>query len=148
MSVKEKIQQDMKDAMRAQDAKRLGVIRLMMAEIKQIEIDERIMLDDARVFVVLDKMLKQRRDSLSQFEAAGRDDLAAQESYEITLIQTYLPTALTETEIEQLIQTAISETKASTMQDMAKVMALLKPKILGRADAGLVSNKVKSFLTS
>lgn len=146
MSVKEKIQQDMKDAMRAQDARRLGVIRLIMAEIQQKEIDERILLDDSQVFVVMDKMLKQRRDSFSQYKAAGRDDLADQENYEIELIQTYLPAALTEVEIEKLIEAAISEIKAATMQDMGKVMAILKPKILGRADASLVSNKVKNFL--
>src|SRR5690242_6702911 len=140
MSVKEKIQQDMKDTMRSQDAKRLGVIRLILAEIKQKEIDEneKNVLDDSQVFAVMDKMLKQRRDSLSQYEAAGRSDLAAQESYEIDIIQTYLPAALTETEIDQLIQAAVSETKATTMQDMGKVMAILKPKILGRADAASV----------
>ncbi len=146
ITVKERISQDMKDAMRAKDAKRLGVIRLIMAEIKQKEVDERIVLDDAQVFGVMDKMLKQRRDSFSQYEAAGRADLAAQESYEIELIQTYLPALLTEHEIEQLIQAAILETKAATMQDMGKVMAILKPKILGRADAGLVSGKVKALL--
>lgn len=147
MSVKEKIQQDMKDTMRAQDARRLGVIRLILSEIKQKEIDERIVLDDSQVFAVMDKMLKQRRDSFSQYEAAGRADLADQENYEIELIQTYLPAAFTETEIDQLIQAAISETNATTMQDMGKVMAIVKPKILGRADAGLVSNKIKAFLT-
>ena len=146
MSVKEKIQQDMKDAMRAQDARRLCVIRLILSEIKQKEIDERIVLDESQVFAVMDKMLKQRRDSFSQYEAAGRSDLADQENYEFELIQTYLPAALTETEIEQLIQAAISETNAATMQDMGKVMAIVKPKILGRADAGLVSSKVKAFL--
>ena len=100
-----------------------------------------------QVFAVMDKMLKQRRDSMSQYEAAGRTDLASQENYEIETIQAYLPAALSDAEIEQLIQEAISQTEASSMQDMGKIMAVLKPKILGRADAGLVSNKVKSFLT-
>ena len=145
--MKEKIQQDMKDAMRAQEAKRLGVIRLILAEIKQKEIDERIVLDDAQICSVMDKMLKQRRDSITQYEAAGRTDLAAQEHYEVEVIQTYLPTPLSDAEIKQLIEQAISETQAATMQDMGKVMAILKPKILGRADAALVSNQVKSFLT-
>lgn len=145
--MKEKIQQDMKDAMRAQEAKRLGVIRLILAEIKQKEIDERIVLDDAQICSVMDKMLKQRRDSITQYEAAGRTDLAAQEHYEVEVIQTYLPTPLSDAEINQLIEQAISETQAATMQDMGKVMAILKPKILGRADAALVSNQVKSFLT-
>lgn len=144
--MKEKIQQDMKDAMRAQDSKRLGVIRLILAEIKQKEVDERIVLDDTQVFSVLDKMLKQRRDSITQYEGAGRTDLAAQEHYEVEIIQTYLPTPLSDAEIKQLIEQAISEVQATTMQDMGKVMAILKPKILGRADAALVSNQVKSFL--
>lgn len=136
----------MKSAMRARDAQRLGVIRLILAEIKQKEIDERILLDDPQVCGVMDKMLKQRRDSITQYEAAGRTDLASQEAYEIEVIQAYLPAALSDAEIEDLIKEAISETQASTMQDMGKVMAILKPKILGRADAGLVSSKVKSFL--
>lgn len=144
--LKEKIQEDMKSAMRAKDAKRLGVIRLILAEIKQKEIDERIVLGDPEVCGVMDKMLKQRRDSITQYEAAGRTDLASQEAYEIELIQTYLPAALSDAEIEQLVKEAISETQASTMQEMGKVMAILKPKILGRADAGLVSSKVKSLL--
>jgi uncharacterized protein YqeY len=146
MSVKEKIQTDMKDAMRARDSKRLGVVRLILAAIKQREVDERIVLDDPEVFLVLDKMLKQRRDSLEQYQAANRSDLADQEAYEIDLIQAYLPAALSETEIEELIQSAISEIKAVAMQDMGKVMAVLKPKIQGRADVGLVSQKVKHLL--
>lgn len=148
MSVKEKIQTDMKDTMRARDSKRLGVIRLILAAIKQKEVDERIMLDDPEVFLVLDKMLKQRRDSFEQYQAASRSDLADQEAYEIDLIQTYLPAALSETEIEQMIQSAISETQAVAMQDMGKVMAILKPKIQGRADMGCVSQKVKHLLES
>lgn len=148
MLVKDHIKSDMKEAMRARDAQRLGVIRLIMAEIQQREVDERIVLDDANVFAVMDKMQKQRRDSISQYEAAGRMDLVAQEQYEMTIIQTYLPQALTEAEIEQCIQTAIIQVGASTMQDMGKVMAILKPQILGRADAGLVSRKVKDSLSA
>lgn len=144
--MKEKIQEDMKNAMRARDNERLGVIRLMLAAIKQKEIDERITLDDAAIFVVLDKMLKQRRDSAEQYKTANRADLAAQENYEIEIIQAYMPEPLSGEEIEQMIQAAIQESQAATMQDMGKVMAILKPKIQGRADVGSVSQKVKSLL--
>lgn len=144
--MKEKIQEDMKSAMRSKDSKRLGIVRLILAAIKQKEIDERITLDDAQVFGVLEKMIKQRRDSASQYEAAGRLDLCAQENYEIEVIQAYMPTALSEAEIDQLIQEAMKAINASSVQEMGKVMAILKPKLQGRADIGLVSQKVKSLL--
>ena len=137
----------MKQAMRAKDSQRLGVIRLMMAAIQQREVDERVELGDAEVFSVLDKMMKQRRDSVTQYTAAARVDLVDQENYEMGVIQTYLPAALTDAELDALIQEGIHEVKASTVKDMGKVMAFLKPKIQARADVGLVSNKVRSLLT-
>jgi uncharacterized protein YqeY len=146
MSIKDRIQQDMKDAMRARDKARLATIRLIMAAIKQREVDERIELDDTQVITVLDKMIKQRRESISQFETAGRDDLIAQEQEEITIIAPYLPTALSEDEIRQLIDAAMQSTGASTVKDMGKVMAELKPKLAGRADMGAVSALIKSRL--
>ena len=146
MPLKEDIQQDMKEAMRAGDKQRLGTIRLILAAIKQREVDERITLDDQQVTAVLDKMSKQRRESLSQYEKAGRDDLAEQEAYELKLIQAYLPEPLGEEEINQLIDAAISETGASSLKDMGKVMGILKPKLQGRADMGAVSAKIKTRL--
>ncbi len=146
MSIKDRIQQDMKDAMRARDKARLATIRLIMAAIKQREVDERIELDDTQVITVLDKMIKQRRESISQFEKAGRDDLIAQEQEEITIIAPYLPTALSEDEIRQLIDAAMQSTGASTVKDMGKVMAELKPKLAGRADMGAVSALIKARL--
>lgn len=146
MDLKSRLQEDMKNTMRAQDKKRLGVIRLIMAALKQVEVDERITLDDQRVLVILDKMVKQRRESLVQYEAADRKDLAEQEVYEINLIQEFLPQALTEAEIDQLIKAAMADTQAKGMQDMGKVMAQIKPQIQGRADAALVSAKVKQWL--
>lgn len=147
-SIKEQIQEDMKAAMRAKDKDRLSAIRLILAEIKQKEVDERIEVDDTHVLAILDKMSKQRRESISQFESAGRDDLVAQENGELAVIQSYLPEALTEAELDELIQTAVTELNATSMQDMGKVMAQLKPQIQGRADGGLVSQKVKAKLTS
>jgi uncharacterized protein len=144
--VKEKIRDDMKQAMRAKDSQRLGTIRLMMAAIQQREVDERIQLDDTQVFAVLDKMIKQRRDSVMHYTAAARSDLVDQENYEISLIQTYLPLALTDAEVDDLIKEAIREVEASTVKDMGKVMAFLKPKIQARADVGAVSDKVRSLL--
>lgn len=141
------IQDEVKIAMRAKDKPRLGVLRLITAAIKQREIDERITLDDEQVLVVLDKMQKQRRDSLSQFEAAGRDELVAQEAFELDIIQTFLPTPLTDNEVMSLVASAIEETSATNMQDMGKVMGILKPKIQGRADAAQVSKLVKLKLT-
>jgi hypothetical protein len=138
----------MKDAMRARQKERLGTIRLMLAEFKRIEVDERIELDDARALAILDKMLKQRRDSISQYTAAGRDDLAAVEAAEIDVIEEFLPAALTDVEINQLLSAAITETGAASVRDMGSVMALLKPQLQGRADVGSVSQLVKQRLSS
>ena len=146
MSLKQRITEDMKAAMRGGDKRRLGIIRLIQAAIKQREVDERIELDDAQVIATLDKMVKQRRDSISQYDKAGRDDLAAQEAYEIEIIQAYLPTALSDTEIDALLDQAIAATGASTMRDMGAVMGQLKPKLQGRADMGAVSKKIKDRL--
>lgn len=146
-SLKHKITEDMKNAMRAKDKPRLGVIRLMQAAIKQKEIDERIELDDTQVIVILDKMLKQRRDSLAQFEKAERQDLVDQEAFEIEIIQTYMPQALTEAELKDLIQTAISETGAASMKDLGKIMAHLKPKVQGRTDMRALSANLKQRLS-
>ena len=136
----------MKEAMRGGDKRRLGVIRLINAAIKQREVDERIELDDAQVIAVLDKMAKQRRESISQFEQAGRDDLIAQENAELEIIQPYLPEALGEDELNALIDAAMEATGASSIKDMGKVMGQLKPKIQGRADMGAVSALIKSRL--
>lgn len=133
--------------MRAKDKVRLGAIRLIQADIKRIEVDERIEVDDERVLVVLDKMLKQRRDSIAQYEAANRQDLADVEAAEIVVIQEFLPAALSDEEIAQLIEAAVIESAAAGMQDMGKVMAIIKPQIQGRADAGAVSKLVKARLS-
>ncbi|WP_069471087.1 GatB/YqeY domain-containing protein [Candidatus Marithrix sp. Canyon 246] len=146
-SLKHKITEDMKNAMRAKDKPRLGVIRLMQAAIKQKEIDERIELDDTQVIVILDKMLKQRRDSLAQFQKAERQDLVDQEAFEIEIIQTYMPQALTEAELKDLIETAISETGAASMKDLGKIMAHLKPKVQGRTDMRALSANLKQRLS-
>lgn len=146
MSIKADIHQAMKEAMRAQDKQRLGAIRLIQAEFKRIEVDERIEVDDARALATMDKMLKQRRDSIAQYEAANRQDLADIEKAEIVVIQSFLPVPLTEEEIQQLIDAAIQASSANNMQDMGKVMAIVKPQIQGRADAGLVSQIVKQRL--
>jgi len=137
----------MKDAMRAKDKPRLGTIRLILAELKRIEVDERIELDDERIIVVMDRMLKQRRDSISQFEAASRQELADIEKAEVTVIQDFLPTALTEEEIAQLVDDAIASTGAEGMKDMGKVMGPLKPQLQGRADMAKVSTLIKARLT-
>jgi uncharacterized protein YqeY len=146
MSLKAEINNAMKDAMRAKDKPRLGAIRLIQAEVKRIEVDERIEIDDQRLIAIMDKMIKQRRDSITQYEAAGRDELAAIEIAEIKVIQEFLPTALTEQEIDQLVQAAIASTGAESMRDMGKVMGMLKPQTQGRADAGAVSASVKKAL--
>jgi uncharacterized protein YqeY len=135
-------------AMKGGDKARLGVIRLILAAIKQREVDERIELDDQQVTVVLDKMLKQRRDSISMFEKAGRTELADQEKFEITVIQTYLPKALGEDEIAEIITQAISESGAESIKDMGKVMGLIKPKMQGRADMGAVSAIIREKLSA
>ncbi|MDA9049441.1 GatB/YqeY domain-containing protein [Pseudomonadales bacterium] len=145
--IKQRIEAAVKDAMRARDKQRLGVLRLTMAEFKRIEVDERIELDDERVLAVLDKMTKQRIDSLTQFDKAGRDDLAAQEAFEIALIKEFLPEPLSEAEITQLIDAAIETAGASSMQAMGQVMALLRPQMQGRADIGKVSGLVKGRLS-
>ena len=146
MSLKERIQQDAKDAMRARDRERLATIRLITAAIKQREVDERIELDDEQVLLVLDKMCKQRRESISQFEKAARDDLIAQEVSELDIIQGYLPEQLDDDEIGALIDAAMADTGASSIKDMGKVMGQLKPKLQGRADMGAVSAMIKSRL--
>lgn len=144
--LKPQITDAMKAAMKGGDKPRLAVIRLVLAAIKQREVDERIELDDSQVLAVLDKMVKQRRDSIEQYGAAGRDDLVAQESAEIEIIQEFLPAALGDDEIAQIIAEAISETGAQSMRDMGKVMAVVKPKVQGRADVGKVSGLVKQKL--
>ncbi|MGH8373300.1 MAG: GatB/YqeY domain-containing protein [Gammaproteobacteria bacterium] len=146
MSLKEKITNDMKDAMRAGDKPRLGVIRLILAAIKQREVDERITLDDTQVLAVLDKMVKQRRDSVTQFQAGNRQDLADKEQAEIGLIQTYLPAQLGAAELDALVAEAIKTSGAAGIKDMGKVMGLLKPKVQGRADMGGVSALIKAKL--
>jgi uncharacterized protein len=148
VGLKAEISAAMKDAMRARAKERLGTIRLMLAEFKRIEVDERIELDDARCLAVLDKMLKQRKDSISQYESAGRNDLADIEAQEMTVIQEFLPQALSEDEINALLDAAMSESGAESVRDMGKVMAILKPQLQGRADVGSVSQLVKKRLSS
>ncbi|UVW34546.1 GatB/YqeY domain-containing protein [SAR92 clade bacterium H455] len=148
MSMKTTLKDAMKEAMRAKDKSRLSAIRLVQAEIKRVEVDERIDIDDARVLAILDKMVKQRRDSISQYEAAGRQELAEIEIAEINVIQDFLPTALTDAEIAELVQNAISQTGAASMADMGKVMGILRPQVQGRADTGAVSGLVKAALNS
>lgn len=144
--LKQQLTADMKQAMRDKDKPRLGVVRLALAAIKQREVDERVELDDTQVLAVLDKMLKQRRDSVRQFEEAGRQDLADQESFEITVLQTYLPEALSDAELDALIDEAIAASGASSMKEMGKAMGILRPKVQGRADMGAVSAKLKARL--
>jgi uncharacterized protein len=146
--LKQRISDDMKSSMKSGDKRKLGVIRLLMAAIKQREVDERIELDNDQVLAVLDKMVKQRRDSIEQYEKAGRDELAAQEKFEIEVLQDYLPEALSEEEITDLIKQAMADSGAESMRDMGKVMGQLKPKLQGRADIGAVSAKVKQLLGS
>lgn len=146
MSLKDRIQQDVKDAMRAREKQRLATIRLITAAIKQREVDERIELDDEQVLLILDKMCKQRRESISQFEKAGRDDLIAVEVREMEIIQGYLPKQLGDDEIAALIDAAMSDTGATSIKDMGKVMGQLKPKLQGRADMSAVSAMIKARL--
>ena len=148
MSMKTTLKDAMKEAMRAKDKSRLSAIRLVQAEIKRVEVDERIDIDDERVLAILDKMVKQRRDSITQYEAAGRQELADIEIAEINVIQDFLPTALTDAEIAELVQSAISQTGAASMADMGKVMGILRPQVQGRADTGAVSGLVKAALNS
>ncbi|WP_288131570.1 GatB/YqeY domain-containing protein [Microbulbifer sp.] len=133
-----------KDAMKARDKARLATLRLINAEIKRVEVDERIELDDARILALLDKMTKQRRDSITQYEKAGRPELAAVEQQEIEVIQDFLPEQLSEAEIQEIVTAAVKETGASSMADMGKVMAIVKPQVQGRADMGAVSKLVKA----
>lgn len=138
----------MKSAMRAKDAPRLGAIRLLQAAIKQREVDERIELDDTQVIEAIEKMLKQRRDSISQYEAASRHDLADVEKFEVAILQTYLPQALTADEIAALLDKVVAETGASGIKDMGKVMAAVKPLVVGRADMGSISGLIKARLSA
>lgn len=147
-AIKGQIQEDMKTAMRNQDKERLATIRLILAALKQREVDERIELTDDHVLAILDKMVKQRRESIKEFEAAKRQDLVDKETQELRVIQHYLPAQLSESEIEALISTCIQEAGATSAKDMGKVMTILKPKVQGRADVAAVSNKVKEKLSS
>ena len=148
MSLKARLIEDMKAAMKGGEKDKLLVIRLVNAAIKQREVDERIELDDAQVLAALEKMLKQRRDSVSQYEGAGREDLAAVERYEIGIIQTYMPAPMGDAELEAAVDASIAEAGATGPQDMGKVMAVLKPKVAGRADMGALSGLVKKKLSS
>ena len=146
MTLKERITEDMKSAMRAGEKERLGTIRMALAAIKQREVDERIVLDDTQVLAVLEKMIKQRREAITQFQVGGRADLVAKESAEVTLLETYLPARLSDAELDALIVGAIAATGASSAKDMGKVMALVKSQSQGRADMGAVSSRVKEKL--
>lgn len=146
MSLKQKISEDMKTAMRAKDSVRLGTIRLLQAAIKQREVDERIELDDANVIAVIEKMLKQRRDSIAAYESANRQDLADVEKFETAVLQTYLPQQLTEDEVIAILEKIVAETGAAGIKDMGKVMAAIKPLVAGRADMGKISGLIKSRL--
>ena len=147
-TLKDRIADDTRSAMKARDRERLGALRLIGAAIKQREVDERITLDDAAVVAVLEKMLKQRRDSVSQYQAAGRDDLAAKETFEMEVIGRYMPEALDEAAIEAQVDAAIAEAGASSVKDMGKVMGLLKGRLQGRADMAAVSGKVRERLNA
>ena len=146
MSLKTRITDDMKSALRAKDAPRLGAIRLLLAAMKQKEVDERVELTDTDVISIIEKMIKQRRDSITQYEAGSRKDLADAEKFEITVLQAYMPQALSEAEIAAAIAEAVQASGAKAMSDMGKVMAALKPKLAGKADMGRVSALVKSKL--
>lgn len=148
MSLKTRINEDMKAAMKAREAERLGAIRLLLAAIKQKEVDERSDLDDAAVLAVIDRMLKQRRDSITQFEQAGRADLADKEKFEVSVLQSYMPQALGDAELAAAVAEAVAELGAQAPQDMGKVMGLLKPRLAGRADMGKVSALVKARLSA
>lgn len=145
-ALKEQLTAAMKDAMRAKEKARLGVFRMALAAIKQIEVDERIEPDDARVLALIDKLIKQRKDSATQYRDADRPELAETEEAEIVVLQEFLPTQLTDAEIDTLIDDAITQTDAAGMQDMGKVMGILKPQLQGRADMGATSGKVRAKL--
>jgi uncharacterized protein YqeY len=146
MTLKERITEDMKAAMRAGEKDRLGVIRMLQAAIKQREVDERITLDDPQVTSVLEKMVKQRRESITQFEAGGRADLVAKETAELTLLQAYLPAQLSAAELDALITAAIAQTGATSVKDMGKVMGIVKGQAAGKADMGAVGARIKARL--
>ncbi len=146
--LKQRIQDNMKTAMRAKDSERLGAIRLLLAAIKQREIDERISLQDSQILAVIEKMIKQRRDAYTQFKAGNRQDLAEKEASEIKVLQKYLPKPLNETEIDEIIEKAIKATNATSMRDMGKVMTVVKQQTQGRADMDKVSAKIKAKLTA
>ena len=147
MSLKQQITEDMKSAMRAKETARLGAIRLLLAAMKQREVDERIELTDADVVAIIEKMLKQRRDSISQYKAANRQDLVDVEEFEVTVLQTYMPQQLSEADVIAAIAEAIAATGAAGPQDMGKVMGVVKPKLAGRADMGKVSGLIKAQLS-
>jgi len=147
-ALKNQLTEAMKDAMRAKDKARLGTIRLALAEVKKVEVDERIEPDDARVLSLLEKMIKQRKESIRQYEAAGRTDLANTEQAEIDVLQTFMPAALSEQEVDAIITQAMADTDAKTMQDMGKVMAAVKPQVAGRADMAAISQTIKSRLSN
>lgn len=147
MSLSTQIQDDVKAAMRSKDKERLGALRLITAAIKQKEVDERITLDDTGILAILEKMVKQRKDSIEQFSKAGRDDLIAKEEFELGVIKAYMPEQMSEADISKMLDAIIAATGAQGMKDMGKVMAELKPKVQGRADMGLVSKLVKSKLS-
>jgi len=146
LSLKSKINEDMKLAMKAKDAPRLSTIRLILTAVKQKEVDERVVVSDADLLVILDKMAKQRRESIKEFGVAGRQDLVDKEQFELSVIQFYMPTQLSTVEVETLVQEAIKNVAASSIKDMGKVMAILKPQIQGRADMGLVGDQIKKLL--
>jgi len=148
VELKARIQDDMKSAMRAAEKERLATIRLILAAIKQREVDERIQLDDTQVLAVLEKMMKQRRESIAQFEAGGRADLVAKESAELAVLAGYLPEQLSEQELDRLIAATIAETGASSVKDMGKVMSALKAKVQGRADMGALGARIKARLSA
>src|SRR5258706_7260824 len=143
MTLKERINEDMKSAMKAREAERLAAIRLLLAAMKQKDVDERIQLSDADVVLIIEKMLKERRDSITQFESAGRMDLADKEKFEVAVLQAYMPQALSEAEIMVIIEAAIVDSGAANMKDMGKVMGLVKSQVAGRADMGKVSTLIK-----
>jgi uncharacterized protein YqeY len=146
MALRDRITEDMKSAMRAGEKDRLGTIRMILAAIKQREVDERITLDDSQVFTVLEKMVKQRKEAIAQFETGGRADLVAKEGAELALIQTYLPSQLSDSELDALIAEAIASTGAASIKDMGKVMGVVKAKAAGRADMSAVSARIKQKL--
>ncbi len=147
MALRERLNEEMKAAMKAREAERLGALRLLLAAVKQREVDERITLDDAGVVAVVEKMIKQRRDSIAQFEKAARQDLADKEKFEVAILEAYLPQQLSDSEVEAIVAEAVAATGAQSAADMGKVMGAVKPKLAGRADMGRVSALVKARLT-